>query len=109
MGKQCHLAPMRLRINGPRVGLPITLCAIALPLTVLSAAPPDGEAVYRRRCAGCHEQTSPRIPTRQALQQMPSARILRALDSGAMMAVAFTMYRDERTAVIQRTSKGKFK
>ena len=82
-----------------RTGLPIALCAIALPLTLLSAAPPDGEAVYQKRCAGCHEQTNPRIPPRQALQQMPSARILRALDSGAMMAVAFTMYRDERIAV----------
>src|ERR1700690_4114851 len=81
-----------------RVGLPIGLCAIALPLTLLSATP-DGEEVYRRRCARCHEQTSPRIPPRQALQQMPSARILRTLDSGAMMAVAFTMSRDERIAV----------
>jgi polyvinyl alcohol dehydrogenase (cytochrome) len=30
---------------------------------------------------------------------MPSARILRALDSGAMMAIAFTLHRDERIAV----------
>jgi polyvinyl alcohol dehydrogenase (cytochrome) len=30
---------------------------------------------------------------------MPSARILRSLDSGAMMAIAMTMHRDERIAV----------
>jgi polyvinyl alcohol dehydrogenase (cytochrome) len=83
----------------PGVGLTIALCAVALPLTVFSATPPAGEAVYQKRCAGCHEQNNARIPPRHALQQMPSGRILRALDSGAMMAIAFTMHRDERIAV----------
>src|ERR1700687_3406988 len=62
-------------------------------------AAPSGEAVYKKKCSGCHEQVNPRIPPREALQGMPSARILRALDSGAMMAVAFTIRRDERIAV----------
>src|SRR5205085_10934212 len=39
------------------------------------------------------------IPDRDALQKLPAARILRALDSGAMMAVAFTMIREDRAAV----------
>jgi len=80
-------------------GLPIALCALALPWTLSAATPRAGDVVYQNRCAGCHEQTSPRIPSRQALQQMPSARILRALDSGAMMAIAFTMDRGDRIAV----------
>jgi polyvinyl alcohol dehydrogenase (cytochrome) len=63
------------------------------------ASPFAGDAVYQKRCASCHEQNSPRIPHREALQKMPAARILRALDSGAMMAIAFTMHRDERVAV----------
>src|SRR5688572_26751146 len=67
--------------------------------TAQSATSAAGDAVYKKRCAGCHEQTSPRIPHREALQKLPSARILRALDSGAMMAIAFTMHRDERMAV----------
>ncbi len=58
-----------------------------------------GEAVYQKRCAGCHEQVSDRIPARDALQKMPSARILRALNSGAMMAIAFTMSGEDRMAV----------
>src|SRR5205085_4444971 len=62
-------------------------------------AAPSGEEVYKKKCSGCHEQVNPRIPPRQALQGMPSTRILRALDSGAMMAVAFTMFREERIAV----------
>ncbi len=30
---------------------------------------------------------------------MPATRIVRALDTGAMMSIAFTMHRDERLAV----------
>src|ERR1700687_664275 len=62
-------------------------------------AAPSGEEVYKKKCSACHEQVNPRIPPREALQKMPSARILRALDSGAMMAIAFTLHRDERIAV----------
>src|SRR5262249_51383587 len=58
-----------------------------------------GEAVYKQRCASCHEQTNSRVPPRSALNQMPAARILRALDFGAMMTVAYPMNRDEREAV----------
>ncbi len=47
----------------------------------------------------CHEQVNERIPPREALQKMPAARILRALDAGAMMAVAFTISREDRMAV----------
>lgn len=58
-----------------------------------------GEEVYKKRCAGCHDQANDRIPHKDALQKMPSARIVRALDAGAMMAIAFGMSRDERIAV----------
>jgi polyvinyl alcohol dehydrogenase (cytochrome) len=71
--------------------------ALLFPLIVHAA--PSGEAVYQKRCSACHEQTDARIPHREALQAMPSARILRALDSGAMMAIAFTMSREDRIAV----------
>ncbi|HEY2646644.1 MAG TPA: PQQ-binding-like beta-propeller repeat protein [Candidatus Acidoferrales bacterium] len=59
----------------------------------------SGEAVYQERCARCHEQVNDRIPPRQSLQKMPSAQILRALNAGAMMAVAFTMSVEDRIAV----------
>lgn len=64
-----------------------------------SSARTSGEAVYKQRCAGCHEQSNPRIPPRSALSQMPAERILRALDFGAMMTVAYPMSRDDRQAV----------
>lgn len=80
------------------------LLAVAFSLLFSSpllvpAAESSGEAVYMKRCSGCHEQTSPRVPPREALQKMPAARILSALDSGAMMAVAMTMDRADRIAV----------
>src|SRR3974377_857628 len=76
-------------------------CSLAclFPAVGLSADAPPGEAVYQRRCAGCHEQTNPRIPPRSALQQLPASRILSTLDFGAMMTVAYPLSRDERQAV----------
>ncbi len=59
----------------------------------------SGEAVYQSHCAVCHEQVNDRIPPRAMLQKMPSARILRALDAGPMMAIAFTISREDRIAV----------
>ena len=58
-----------------------------------------GEAIYRERCAGCHEAANARVPRREALRLMPAARILRALDFGVMMNVAYPLRRDEREAV----------
>jgi polyvinyl alcohol dehydrogenase (cytochrome) len=60
---------------------------------------PSGEDVYKARCSGCHDQVNERVPPKAALQGMPSSRIVRALDSGAMMAIAFRMNRDDRIAV----------
>src|SRR5213593_2062126 len=59
----------------------------------------SGEAIYRERCASCHELADPRIPTRDALQKMPASRILRTLDFGAMMSIAYPLRRDQREAV----------
>ena len=65
------------------------------------AAQPAGAAVYAEHCALCHEQVDERIPHRTALQQLPAERIVRALDAGAMLAIAMTMNRDERLAVAE--------
>jgi polyvinyl alcohol dehydrogenase (cytochrome) len=65
------------------------------------AAQPSGQVVYAEHCAMCHEQVDERIPHRSALQQLPSARIVRALDAGAMLAIAMSMNRDERIAVAE--------
>ena len=78
------------------VFLILALCA---DLPQAAAQSPSGDATYRTHCASCHDSSSPRVPTRDALRQMPAARIMRALDGGAMMTIALTMSREERLAV----------
>jgi polyvinyl alcohol dehydrogenase (cytochrome) len=67
--------------------------------TSLLAAAPSGEAVFHDHCATCHDSGDPKIPARATLQKLPSARILRVLDSGIMSAVAAPLKEDERASV----------
>jgi polyvinyl alcohol dehydrogenase (cytochrome) len=84
--------------------------AIALVLAVVAAASPavgaDGAAVYAKRCAGCHDQTVARIPPRSALEKLSPSHILKVLDFGAMMAIAYPVKRDEREAVARFLGTG---
>jgi polyvinyl alcohol dehydrogenase (cytochrome) len=64
-----------------------------------SGEAPSGEALYARRCAACHDNADGRTPPKQALHNMTASRIMRTLDFGAMMTVAYTLTRAEREAV----------
>jgi polyvinyl alcohol dehydrogenase (cytochrome) len=70
--------------------------ATASPSAAISVS---GADVYQKRCATCHDQEGSRAPSRDALQKLSSARILRTLDFGLMMAVAYPINRTEREAV----------
>jgi polyvinyl alcohol dehydrogenase (cytochrome) len=49
------------------------------------AADPDGAAIYKQRCAMCHDRSAEtRAPAPAALRQMPAENIVRALESGLM-------------------------
>jgi len=65
----------------------------------------SGEAVYREYCASCHDHAGPRIPPRSALQALSAARILRTLDAGVMMRVAYGLQRNQREAVAKYLGK----
>jgi polyvinyl alcohol dehydrogenase (cytochrome) len=80
-----------------RLSLPC-VCLLAAAIST-RAQTPSGEAIYKQRCAGCHDQAGSRIPPREALQKMPALRILRAMNAGAMMTVAYALRREEREAV----------
>ena len=69
----------------------------AIFATLLAAA--TGEEVYNKRCSACHDQTNPRIPPRDSLKKMPSFRILKVLDFGVMMQIAYQLSREDREAV----------
>jgi polyvinyl alcohol dehydrogenase (cytochrome) len=53
------------------------------------AAPPDGEALYKARCASCHDgKPQPRMPERAELTAKSPEFVFSALSSGAMMVQA---------------------
>ena len=83
----------------------IARCALVSVAWVASAqagadaATAAGRAIYQQHCAACHDQTAPRTPPRSALEKLSASRILRTLDFGVMMSVAYPLRRDERVAV----------
>jgi polyvinyl alcohol dehydrogenase (cytochrome) len=78
----------------------IALCASLLAAAMfMHAQAPSGEAIYQQRCSACHDQPGSRVPPRASLQKMPALRILRTMNSGAMMTVAYQLRREEREAV----------
>src|SRR4029077_1825514 len=67
--------------------------------SLFAQKPVSGAEVYQKNCASCHDQVSARIPTRDAIQKMSAGRILRTLDFGLMMSIAYPLKREEREAV----------
>ncbi|HXJ01745.1 MAG TPA: PQQ-binding-like beta-propeller repeat protein, partial [Micropepsaceae bacterium] len=95
-------------INAPsslaRVASALAIAIFAAPSA--QAAEGNGAAVYGKYCASCHDQVGPRIPQRTALQQMSPARILKTLDFGAMMSIAYPIKREDREAVAKFLGTG---
>jgi polyvinyl alcohol dehydrogenase (cytochrome) len=67
----------------------------------------SGAQIYAQRCAACHDQAGTRTPPREALTRLSPQRILRTLDFGLMMSVAYPMRREEREVVAQFLGKGR--
>jgi polyvinyl alcohol dehydrogenase (cytochrome) len=84
----------------------VLVCVTAAPSAqnsapALASAPTSvsGADIYQKRCATCHDQPGSRAPLRDALQKLSVARILRTLDFGLMMAVAYPINRADREAL----------
>jgi polyvinyl alcohol dehydrogenase (cytochrome) len=82
----------------------VLAACVGLAAPALAQAP-SGEALYVRRCAACHDNADGRTPPKQALQNMTPSRIMRTLDFGAMMTIAYTLNREEREAVARFLGK----
>jgi polyvinyl alcohol dehydrogenase (cytochrome) len=72
----------------------------------VAVEPGAGERIYTRYCATCHDQQGSRTPPRAALERLSPSRILRTMDFGLMMSVAYPMSREERESVAQYLGKG---
>jgi polyvinyl alcohol dehydrogenase (cytochrome) len=76
-----------------------SILPVLLALGVPAVAAVSGEEVYQKRCASCHESGGERAPSRAALKQLSVQRIMRTLDFGVMITVAYVLNREEREAV----------
>jgi polyvinyl alcohol dehydrogenase (cytochrome) len=76
---------------------------LILALSVMAfvmGAEPDGAAVYRQRCALCHDASpASRAPAPSALRLMSAANIVRALESGLMKEQGAVLSAAEKRAV----------
>src|ERR1700675_579531 len=94
---------MRLAWTSASLFFRVAVCVLflsAIPAaSAQTASPVSGADVYQKRCAACHDQPGNRAPSRDALQKMPAVRILRTLDFGLMMGIAYPIKREERETV----------
>jgi polyvinyl alcohol dehydrogenase (cytochrome) len=90
-----HIAIVSLLLSA----LPAAAAQNSTPTAPSAPSSLSGADVYQKRCASCHEQAGSRAPSKDALQKLSAARILRTLDFGLMMAVAYPINRAEREAV----------
>ena len=79
--------------------LPFQNLVLTAILALPCGAAVSGEAVYQKRCASCHDSAGQGIPPRDALKQLSVARIMRTLDFGVMINIAYVLNREEREAV----------
>jgi polyvinyl alcohol dehydrogenase (cytochrome) len=81
-----------------RPALAVALLAVALPA---AAQTPNGEAVYRQHCAGCHNGSMPRMPNREALKTLTPEHVETALNSFSMRRQGASLTLAERRAVAE--------
>ncbi len=60
-----------------------------------------GEALYKQRCAACHEGAVPRAPNRAALKQMSPENIRFALKAGSMVVQGLGLSSSQIADVIE--------
>jgi polyvinyl alcohol dehydrogenase (cytochrome) len=72
-----------------------------LSFSVNAASAPDGAALYKKYCHGCHESGVARAPNTKALNSLSPERILLALESGPMMTLGQRRTAAERVAIAE--------
>lgn len=95
-----------LAVSNLRITLLVVLSVIAAIAICFEGCsrkqslPPDGAALYAKKCAGCHEQNNDmRAPARADLHEMSSAAIFATLDSGRMRWEAKFLSKAQKSAI----------
>ena len=96
LGKFFPLQPRRWQILQP---LFVALLAIN---PGLNAEARPGSQVFEEQCASCHDRVGAHAPAKKILQALPTANIVRSLESGVMRIIGtFALNGPERIAVAQ--------
>ena len=85
----------------------IVLLVLALACAGTAAAgqaSPDGERLYARNCARCHEGNLPTLLSSGPIQEYPAERIYEALSAGLMPAQATGLSTEDKRAVAEYVS-----
>src|SRR5580698_3176554 len=80
-----------------------SLSAPLLAMMVLFCSPlaaQDGGAIYKERCAACHDNPKERVPPLTAIKAMTAEAIQAALKSGSMQSQAQGLSSAQRDALI---------
>ena len=94
------MKPFPLTRTGPCLLLPLALwISTAVTLAQNPNPVPNGEALYQKHCARCHDAGVERAPNRAALKQMPAETVRVALASGSMSRMGFGLTAAEIAAV----------
>src|SRR5262252_1698994 len=62
----------------------VFLLALLCPAGIAQAQRPDGAAIYRQRCAGCHDNSLERVPSRDAIASLSVEEVSKTLTTGTM-------------------------
>ncbi|MBC8166442.1 MAG: PQQ-binding-like beta-propeller repeat protein [Bryobacteraceae bacterium] len=73
----------------------------ALSALSLFAVVPDGSAVYRDHCASCHAAPAGRMPSKDAMRDLSTRRIVNSLESGTMFMPGRRLTPEERRSVAE--------
>src|SRR5579885_1753981 len=88
----------------PRIFLPVCLLA-----GISFAAPPDGAALYKQRCATCHDGApQARTPSRSELAARTPEAIYKAMFEGAMVPQSAGLSAEEGRAIARYLTAKEF-
>src|SRR5262245_28479533 len=81
----------------------VVICTVVIlgSASLLRAQGLDGEALYKRTCAQCHDTGANRAPARDAFRAMPAERVMAAMETGSMITMANGRTAAERRALAE--------